>query len=135
MHRARKPGVGSLLFLIIVAFLVTVTLGGPMPKKGGHFEVSLIARPHHTANGYSEVERAYAKHGMKPMSIPESDLDSDLVLLSSGEVTSSVARRADEPKYGVVSNSPTKYDVQYISPVTVGGQKLLLNLDTGSTDT
>lgn len=135
MRPPGEPRVGNLILFFIVAFITTLCLGNPVPNKAGHFEVSLIARPHPTADSLSEIQRAYAKHGIKPMPIPESDLESNLVLLSSSEVRNSIARRADEPEYGVVANNPTKYDIQYLSPVTVGGQELTMNLDTGSTDT
>ncbi|KAL8914794.1 MAG: hypothetical protein Q9171_000630 [Xanthocarpia ochracea] len=35
---------------------------------------------------------------------------------------------------GTVSASPAQYDSEYLSPVTVGGQTLNLNFDTGSSD-
>lgn len=35
---------------------------------------------------------------------------------------------------GTVSASPTEYDSQYLTPVTVGGQTLNLDFDTGSAD-
>lgn len=35
---------------------------------------------------------------------------------------------------GTVSASPTEYDSQYLTPVTIGGQSLNLDFDTGSAD-
>lgn len=35
---------------------------------------------------------------------------------------------------GTVSAAPTNFDSQYLTPVTVGGQTLNLDLDTGSAD-
>lgn len=35
---------------------------------------------------------------------------------------------------GVVSASPTAYDSQYLTPVTIGGQAVNLDFDTGSAD-
>lgn len=35
---------------------------------------------------------------------------------------------------GVVSASPTAYDLQYLTPVTIGGQTVNLDIDTGSAD-
>ena len=134
MRREQGPRVGGLLLILFLSFMVALCVAKPISKKPGHFKVSVIGRPHVTTNGLSEVQRAYAKHGIKPISIPESDLDSDLVLLSSNESPAGVSRRAEESEYGVVTNEPTTYDIQYLSPVTVGGQELMLNLDTGSTD-
>lgn len=35
---------------------------------------------------------------------------------------------------GIVSASPTQYDSQYLTPVTIGGQTVNLDFDTGSAD-
>ncbi|KAL8685006.1 MAG: hypothetical protein Q9218_008025 [Villophora microphyllina] len=35
---------------------------------------------------------------------------------------------------GTVTTSPTQYDSQYLTPVTIGGQQLTLDFDTGSSD-
>lgn len=35
---------------------------------------------------------------------------------------------------GSVTTSPTQYDSQYLTPITVGGQQLTLDFDTGSSD-
>ena len=35
---------------------------------------------------------------------------------------------------GKVSANPTQYDSEYLSPVTIGGQTLNLDFDTGSSD-
>lgn len=35
---------------------------------------------------------------------------------------------------GTVTTSPTQYDSEYLTPVTIGGQQLSLDFDTGSSD-
>ncbi|KAI4271168.1 MAG: hypothetical protein LQ337_006203 [Flavoplaca oasis] len=35
---------------------------------------------------------------------------------------------------GIVLADPTRYDIEYLSPVTIGGQTLTVNFDTGSSD-
>lgn len=35
---------------------------------------------------------------------------------------------------GVVTASPTLFDSQFLSPVTIGGQTMNLGIDTGSAD-
>ena len=35
---------------------------------------------------------------------------------------------------GTVTTSPTQYDSEYLTPVTIGGQQLTLDFDTGSSD-
>lgn len=35
---------------------------------------------------------------------------------------------------GTVTTNPTQYDSEYLTPVTIGGQQLTLDFDTGSSD-
>lgn len=35
---------------------------------------------------------------------------------------------------GTVTTTPTQFDTEYLTPVTVGGQQLTLDFDTGSSD-
>ena len=35
---------------------------------------------------------------------------------------------------GSVTTNPTQYDSEYLTPVTIGGQQLTLDFDTGSSD-
>ena len=43
-------------------------------------------------------------------------------------------RAAASGNDGTVTTTPTEYDSQYLTPVTIGGQELNLDFDTGSSD-
>lgn len=50
------------------------------------------------------------------------------------EVPSNVITAVNAAQSGTVPANPTQYDSQYLSPVSVGGQTLMLDFDTGSAD-
>lgn len=45
-----------------------------------------------------------------------------------------LAERSSEKTTGKVNNYPMENDVEFLSPVRIGGQKLMMNLDSGSSD-
>ena len=51
-----------------------------------------------------------------------------------GTLTEKVVSAAAAAESGTVSATPEEYDVEYLSPVTVGDQVLELDFDTGSAD-
>ena len=65
------------------------------------------------ALGTAAMLKAYAKYGLKP-----------------NHPNSALERRQD----GSVTASPAQQDVEYMCQVTIGGQNLNLDLDTGSAD-
>jgi hypothetical protein len=50
------------------------------------------------------------------------------------EVLAAAAAAVAAIEDGTVAATPSEYDFNYLSPVTVGGQTLDLKVDTGSTD-
>ena len=67
---------------------------------------------------------------------PLPPLSSGLVGTSSGSspVASSTGSPTGDGETGEVTASPEKYESEYLSPVSIGGQTLNLNFDTGSAD-
>ena len=52
----------------------------------------------------------------------------------TAEIPTDVAAAAAAARDGSAIATPEKYDVAYLIPVTIGGQTLNLDLDTGSSD-
>ncbi len=71
-----------------------------------------VAKPS-IKSGPAALAGAYAKYG-KP--VPQ-----DVAAAAAGND-------------GTVTTNPTQYDSEYLTPVTIGGQQLTLDFDTGSSD-
>ncbi|KAF3229610.1 Type I transmembrane sorting receptor [Orbilia oligospora] len=83
-------------------------------RKGGEFGVKAIPNPKYKPNGKHALHKVLSKYNLE---IPSGLRD--------------IVRRDD----GTVEAKPGEYDIQYVCPVTIGGnQKLNLNFDTGSSD-
>ena len=48
--------------------------------------------------------------------------------------TSNAAADSGTDQTGSVSASPVQSDSEFVSPVTIGGQKIVMDFDTGSSD-
>ena len=81
------------------------------------FSVPAVHNPNFVRNGTAALLKAYAKHNLKPtMPMPESFL-------------SALQKRQDGSAPAVPSDG-----VEYLVPVSVGGESLNLDFDTGSAD-
>ncbi|MCJ1312949.1 hypothetical protein MMC25_006625 [Agyrium rufum] len=74
-------------------------------------------------NGKSAYVKAFAKYGMP---LPE---DYDVTPTIKSKINAAASGQT-----GVVTNEPTPGDVEFISPVTIGGQTIPMDFDTGSSD-
>ena len=95
--------------------------------RGRSFKVERVRRSDYVPDGPAALQKAYAKFGIIPTSIRFATLDFEP--LSSGSSQSA------SKETGPVGNSPTQNDVEFVSPVTIGGQQFVMNFDSGSSDT
>ena len=56
------------------------------------------------------------------------------VFAKYGKEAPAVVKAAAANNDGSVTTTPTEFDSEYLTPVTIGGQKLTLDFDTGSSD-
>jgi len=103
---------------INIALLFTSTIGGVLAaptllERGKTFSVTAAHNDKFVRNGTAAMLKAYAKYGLH-------SLHPDSVL----------RKRQD----GSVTATPAAQDVEYLCPVTIGGQTLNLDFDTGSAD-
>jgi len=102
---------------INIALLLTSTIGGVLAaptllERGKTFSISAIHNDKFVRNGTAAMLKAYAKYGMN-----FSNADSVLGRRQDSSTTANAVGR-----------------VEYTCPVTIGGQTLNLDLDTGSAD-
>lgn len=110
MHFIPRVGVASALFSLASAIPAEYS---PVEKRGVAFRVDQTVAKSRILSGPAALAKVYGKYG-KP----------------APEDIKSAAANND----GTVSANPEQYDSEYLSPVTIGGQTLNLDFDTGSSD-
>lgn len=99
--------------LCAAAALVALASGSPVEKRKSGFSVWQTTPKPFIKSGPVAVASVYAKYGATP---PK-------------DVIAAAAANS-----GPVTTTPEQYDSEYLTPVTVGGQTLNLDFDTGSAD-
>ena len=119
-----------LLTVLSFAFFLSLVFGTPIhQKKKRSFKVKQVLNPNYKPDGVKAYRRALFKFGLDGIS-----------LVPGGEVASRIkaataaALNSTGNEDGETTASPTQNDAQFLSPVTVGGQQLIMNFDSGSSD-
>ena len=89
----------------------------------GSFSIPAVHNVNHVRNGTAAMLKAYKKFSLQPSAEQE--------LSNAFWNELSLSRKRQD---GSVTASPDPTDVEYLVPVTVGGQTLNLDFDTGSAD-
>ena len=117
------------LFLLVVLSLSSV-LAAPTSyeRKKRSFKVERVRRNDYIPNGALALRKAYNKFGIigvgsSPVADTTTQLETD---------DTSTANTSSEN--GEVSATPSQNDAEFLSPVSIGGQTLVMDFDTGSSD-
>jgi hypothetical protein len=121
------------LLLFTLFCCSSVTSPAPVKNQPRSFKVPIVRRSDYIPNGPASLQRAYAKYGIIPTHFNTSAFD--FIPLPPGTERNAVSKAEQPTENGAVTNTPTQHDVQYLSPVTIGGQEFVMNFDTGSSDT
>lgn len=138
----------SIINLLYLALLATVVSAAPANNQKRSiqkrsFKVDRVRNLNFKGhNGPRELMKAYAKYSMP---VPQGLLDAiaaqgkpEFKSQSVGESKISAQDPATNSSKaagdGLVTATPEAGDVEYLSPVTIGGQTLNLDFDTGSSD-
>jgi hypothetical protein len=122
----------SIQSLIVLVLLCTVALSAPTQRqqKKRSFKVSRIQQRDFVPDGSVALRKAYVKFGLQGFGfVPELDMATNLVPVSELAASSS-----NGSEMGLVSATSSQNDAEFLSPVTVGGQTLAMDFDTGSSD-
>lgn len=95
----------------LISFVSAIPLD--LEKRGVAFTLNQSIQKPFMLSGPSAMAKVYAKYGK--------------------EVPAVIAAAAANND-GTVTASPEEYDSEYLCPVTIGGQTLQLDFDTGSSD-
>jgi hypothetical protein len=113
---------------ILVALLITAVLAAPAPhlRKKRSFKIPRAQQHNYVPDGTFALRKAYRKFGFGTLeTFPSINFSPKLAAANNGDSTT---------EDGEVSASPTQNDAEFLSPVTVGGQTLVMNFDSGSSD-
>lgn len=106
----------SLLFLGLAVVGVSAA---PTPIEKRVYKLDRVRAGRKNRNGVAEMERAYRKYGFSvPQSMHQAAINATIRVAQEGETEA----------------TPEEGDAMFLAPVTVGGQELMINFDTGSAD-
>lgn len=104
-------------------------------RRSRSFHVERVKRGDYVAHGPSALRKAYRKFGITPMNFTGIDLDDfEPYDLNLANAVSSNQNSQDTDQEGSVSATSVQSDVEFVSPVTIGGQEITMDFDTGSSD-
>ncbi len=116
--------------LLTIALFLSLVFATPIhQKKKRSFKIKRVPNPNYKPNGPAAYRRALFKFGFD-----------DISFTPGGEVASRIkaataaALNSTGDENGETSASPSQNNAQFLSPVTVGGQQLVMNFDSGSSD-
>ncbi|KAF5859364.1 hypothetical protein ETB97_002924 [Aspergillus alliaceus] len=100
--------------------------------QGRSFKVERVRRGNDAIHGPTALRKAYEKFGIVPADLGI-DMD-DFEPITARHAVASKEDVSEPDQKGAVSASSVQGDAAFVSPVTIGGQKIVLNFDTGSAD-
>ena len=83
-----------------------------------------------------ELDRTFRKYGIaSPQALSDAVTEQlNAIASSSATVTNEKVATSGGDESGSVVANPMLHDSEYLSPVTIGGQNMNLDIDTGSAD-
>lgn len=103
----------SQLTLASALLYLSMTSAGPIEKRGSTFTIHQNVAKSSYKSGAQALANVYGKYGK---AVPDN--------------VAAAAANND----GTVTATPQQYDSEYLCPVTIGGQTVNLDFDTGSSD-
>ena len=104
--------------------------------QGRSFKVERVKRNDVVTQGPMALRKAYRKFGIDASSLKRVDV-SDFKPFDAKHITSAKSAQkvvSESEQTGAVDATSVDGDVQFVSPVNIGGQTLDMNFDSGSAD-
>lgn len=137
----------SLLSTLFTFLLITTAvLGAPAPApkvtlQRRSFEIPRVRRANYVPHGPSALRKAYGKFNITASQLGFDALDFKATKHhnnnnngNSNKANSSTAAAAAGTENGSVAAVATTGDTEFVAAITVGGQKMTMDFDTGSSD-
>ncbi|MCJ1403689.1 hypothetical protein MMC11_006912 [Xylographa trunciseda] len=111
--------------VVLAAGLLLESIAAAPTKLGPRsFKVERTQHGAKTRNAQQALTKSYSKWGM---SMPA-------VLTASNTAEDITASNTSSSETGEVTNIPTQSDAEFLAPISIGGQTLMMDFDTGSSD-
>ncbi|MCJ1394238.1 hypothetical protein MMC18_007116 [Xylographa bjoerkii] len=114
----------STIVVFTAILLLEPIAAAPTKLRPRSFKVERTLQGANTRNAQKALMKSYLKWGM---SMPA-------VLTASNTVEDITASNTDSGETGEVTNTPTQSDAEFLAPISIGGQTLMMDFDTGSSD-
>ncbi|KAJ5900801.1 aspergillopepsin A-like aspartic endopeptidase [Penicillium subrubescens] len=125
----------SLLLFLALSFDV---LAAPAPRpvrKSRSFQIDRVKRSDYVPHGPTALRKAFRKFGITPVDFTNITLNDFEPFDLKTSVVKTNQNTINEPdQTGAVSATSVQSDVEFVSPVTIGGQTITMDFDTGSAD-
>ncbi|KAJ5141896.1 aspergillopepsin A-like aspartic endopeptidase [Penicillium atrosanguineum] len=127
-----------LLSLVLFIFLSYDSLAAPTAlrpqRRTRSFRVERAKRSEYIPNGPNALAKAYRKFGLAPTTFIDVDLNDFEAYKVAKSAVSTSTDSSDDDQTGEVAAKSVNSDVEFISTVTIGGQDIPMDFDTGSAD-
>lgn len=128
-----------LLSLVLLLSICYYALAIPTTHHYQHqnksFRVKRVRRGNAHVDGLGALRKAYRKYGITPSSPDGIDPpDFELYDKSLLGVLSGYEHSQDPGQEGSTTATSVRNDVEFVSPVNIGGQSITMTFDTGSAD-
>ena len=137
----QRNNMPSLRFFLLVALLATIALAHPSPARrklvARSFKVPRSLNPDHPTglNGGDAMAKAYRKFGWGLIGARHRGGKSRKPMASTNTTTpTTTTPNTTQAETGEVTATPEQNASLFLSPVTIGGQTLNMDFDTGSSD-
>ena len=106
--------------VVVASAFASVVSASPLVRRGNAFTVTQSVAKTQKAAGPVALAQVYGKYAKTGAQVPD--------------VVKAAAINATRYDDGSVATTPTANDEEYLTPVSIGGQTLNLDFDTGSSD-
>ncbi|OKL64239.1 putative aspergillopepsin A-like aspartic endopeptidase [Talaromyces atroroseus] len=127
----------SIFYTILLITTAVLSAPATLPAaklKGRSFEVQRVRRAGYVPHGPAALRKAYRKFNITATHLGLEALDFEPIKLTSNALGTQSAAAKNSTENGTVAAVATSGDTEFVAAVSIGGQTLMLDFDTGSSD-